>query len=252
MNVKITFKPFLNGQRCSKCAIQKRKDTNLELYGNEVSMNSEILKQAWIEKIKNRTDEEKEEIQNKRKVTTFQKYGVEYTLQSKEIREKGKKTCLDRYGVEYTLQVPEIRDKGKKTMIEKYGVEYPMQNIDIFERSVYKSKSVKKYTMPSGTEVNIQGYENFALDILLKEFKEDEILNLRTDMPVIKYQFKNVNRVYFPDIYIPKINKIIEVKCLWTYKVDLIKNIIKSIYTRKLGYDYEIWIFDKKKLLHII
>lgn len=30
---KITFKPFLNGQRCSKCAIQKRKDTNLKRYG---------------------------------------------------------------------------------------------------------------------------------------------------------------------------------------------------------------------------
>ena len=49
---KIIFKAFLNDQRCSKCAIQKRKDTNLERYGNEVSMNSEILKDVWVEKIK--------------------------------------------------------------------------------------------------------------------------------------------------------------------------------------------------------
>jgi hypothetical protein len=90
------------------------------------------------------------------------------------------------------------------------------------------------------------------LDILLKKFIEDEILNTRTDMPIIRYKHKNVNRRYFPDIYIPKINKIIEVKSLWTYKKELIKNIIKAFYTRKLGYDYEIWIFDKKQLVYII
>lgn len=223
---KITFKMFLQGQRCPKCALQKRKETNLERYGNEVSMNSEQLKDVWVEKIKNRTDEEKEEIQNKRKETTLEKYGVEHTLQSKEIRDKGKETNLERYGFEYACQNPEISEKISK-------------------------HSTKKYILPSGKETNIQGYENFALDILLKEFTEDEILNSRTEMPVIRYQHKNVNRRYFPDIYIPKVNKIIEVKSTWTYKRDLVKNIIKAIYTRKLGYDYEIWLFDKTQLINV-
>ena len=269
---KITFKMFLTGQRCQKCAIQKRKETNLLVYGNEVSMNAEILKEIWVEKIKNRTDEEKEEIQNKRKVTTLEKYRVEHTLQSQEIRDKGKETYLEKYGVEFGLQVAEIRDKGKKTMMERYGVEHPlqsdkikqkvkntnlerygfehhMQNADICEK--ISKIHTKIYTLPSGKETYIQGYENYALDILLKEFTEDEILNSRTDMPVVRYQHKNVNRRYFPDIYIPKINKIIEVKSTWTYKRDLIKNIIKAIYTRKLGFDYEVWIFDKKKLINV-
>lgn len=226
---KIIFKVFLRGDRCQKCAIDKRKKTNLQVYGNEVSMNSKKLKEVWTEKIKNRTEEEKEEIQNKRKVTNLIKYGVEHCLQSKE-----------------------IRDKGKFTNLEKYGVEYPMQNAEFAEKQQNKSYYTKKYTLPSGKEINIQGYENYAMDILLKEFKEDEILNTRTDMPVIRYDYQKVNRRYFPDIYIPKINKIIEVKSTWTYKSLLIKNLIKAIYTRKLGYDYEIWIFDKKGVIHVL
>lgn len=124
-----------------------------------------------------------------------------------------------------------------------------MQNAEISEK--ISKHNTKIYILPSGKETNIQGYENLALDILLKEFTEDEILNSRTEMPVIRYQHKNVNRRYFPDIYIPKVNKIIEVKSIWTYKRDLVKNIIKAIYTRKLGYDYEVWLFDKKKLINV-
>jgi hypothetical protein len=249
---KISFKAFLNGQRCQECAIQKRKDTNLVRYGNEVSMNSEELKEIWVEKIQNRTDEEKSDIQNKRKVTNLEKYGVEHSLQSEIVKNKSKETCLEKYGVEYSIKSSIVKDKIKETMIERYGVEYPMQNIHSFTKGTETAKSTKKYTLPSGKQVNIQGYENFALDILLQEFTEDEILNSRTDMPVITYKQKNINRRYFPDIYIPKINKIIEVKSTWTYKKFLIKNILKAIYTRKLGYDYEVWIFDKNQLVYVI
>lgn len=122
----------------------------------------------------------------------------------------------------------------------------------MFDKLQYTSKKYKKYTLPSGIEINIQGYENYALDILLKEYAEDEIINSRSEIPIIDYQFKNINRKYFPDIYIPKVNKIIEVKSLWTYKRNLIKNIIKAIYTRKLGYSYEIWIIHKQKLINIL
>lgn len=249
---KISFKAFLNGQRCQECAIQKRKVTNLVRYGNEVSMNSEELKEIWVEKIQNRTDEEKADIQNKRKVTNLEKYGVEHSLQSEIVKNKSKETCLEKYGVEYSIKSSIVKDKIKETMIERYGVEYPMQNIHSFTKGTETAKNTKKYTLPSGKQVNIQGYENFALDILLQEFTEDEILNSRTDMPVITYKQKNINRRYFPDIYIPKINKIIEVKSTWTYKKFLIKNILKAIYTRKLGYDYEVWIFDKNQLVYVI
>ena len=316
---KISFSNFKNGHRCNKCGIQKRKFTNLELYGNEVALHSNNIKNIWTEKVKNKTESEKKEIQNKSKETCLKKYDKEFTFNVNEFKEKSKETNLKRYGFEHPMQNIDIQNKQKETNLEKYGFEYPiqnniilqkskktclerygfenpMQNIDIQNKSkktclekygveyvlqstVVKDKSKeaclerygveyaiqypeiceknstprnKKYILPSGKEVNIQGYENFALDILLQEFTEDEILNSRTDMPVITYKQKNINRRYFPDIYIPKINKIIEVKSTWTYKKFLIKNILKAIYTRKLGYDYEVWIFDKNQLVYVI
>lgn len=37
----------------------------------------------------------------------------------------------------------------------------------------------KEYTLPSGEIVKCQGYENFALDILLKTYKEKDIIYFR-------------------------------------------------------------------------
>ena len=49
-----------------------------------------------------------------------------------------------------------------------------------------------------------------------------------------------------PDIYIKSENKIIEVKSTWTYKskTDNIKE--KEESTKALGYNYEIWIYNKQ------
>jgi hypothetical protein len=220
---------FLTGQRCTKCAVEKRKETNLKLYGNEVAINSDILKEIWVKKVKNRTDKEKEEIQDKRKITTLEKYGCEHTLQSKK-----------------------VRDKGKETNLLRYGYEHHIQNVEMFNKLQIKSKKYKKYTLPSGDVINIQGYENYALDILLKEYTEDEIVNSRNKIPTIDYEYKMLNKRYFPDIYIPKENKIIEVKSTWTYKKELVKNLLKAIYTRKAGYLYEVWIIDKQELINIL
>lgn len=345
-DAKITFKMFLEGQRCKDCAIRKRKETNLKVYGNEVSMNCPELKEKWIEKIANRTEVEKEEIRNKRKRTNMEIYGVEHSLQSQDVKDKGKVTNLERYGFEFTLQAPEIRArivatnlekygcvtplqnpdiikiiqeklkvtnlqrygfacalqneeifakvkatnlerygfecalqneeikekikatnigrygfecalqneeifaKVKATNLERYGVEYVAQNAEIHEKIM--KYSTKKYMFPSGKEVSVQGYENIAIDILLETYQEDLIETSRKEMPEIWYNYKMTTKRYFPDIYIPSENKIIEVKSLWTYKRELVKNICKALATRELGYDYEIWIIDKKKIVHVL
>ena len=356
---KIPFKQFVKGNRCTNCAIQKRKETNLERYGNEVSMNSEELKEIWVHKVKNRSKEERESINNKRKETNLEKYGKEHTLQVPELRELGKQTMmekyggsnvfeskeiaarikqtnLERYGVEYvgqnpeikekikttnlerygvvctaqhpetkekmkatnlerygfecTMQNPDIREKAKATNLERYGFECSMQNPDIREKAkatnlerygfecvmqnpeikekakatnlerygfeyscqnaevqekIFKYR-MKKYRLPSGKEILIQGYENYALDILLSKYDEDEILTQKTDMPVIKYYLGKKTKRYFPDIYIPHENKIIEVKSIWTYRRNLVKNNIKALSTRSLGFEYETWVFNEK------
>jgi hypothetical protein len=239
---KICFKAFLNGQRCSKCAMEKRKNTNLELYGNECSMNSK-------ERIQQRK-ENQSDLTKKRKETNLKKYGVKIATQNHLVSKKREDTNVERYGFEYACQNVEVKEKIKATNLERYGFEYACQNPKIHEK-IFKQRT-KKYTLPSGKEINIQGYENYALDILLHQYTEDELLNSKSDMPTIRYKYKKINRRYFPDIYIPKDNKIIEVKSIWTYKRELIKNIFKALNTRKMGYDYELWIFDKKEIIYNI
>ncbi len=49
-NCKYTIeniKEFLNGQRCQKCSIERTKQTNLQIYGDKVAMNSKQLKEIW-------------------------------------------------------------------------------------------------------------------------------------------------------------------------------------------------------------
>ena len=60
-------------------------------------------------------------IQDKKKKTCLEKYGVENYSQTDEYKERMKKTCLEKYGVEYSLQSPIIRYKGIQTCLEKYG-----------------------------------------------------------------------------------------------------------------------------------
>lgn len=104
----------------------------------------------------------------------------------------------------------------------------------------------KDYIMPSNTIRRIQGYEHLALDELIKNnIEEDDIVTKRKEMPLINYYYilDKKNHRYFPDIWIKSENKIIEVKSMYTYNKELIKNIMKALATRKLGYNFEFWIY---------
>ena len=64
-----------------------------------------------------------ENVQNKRKKTCLEKYGVEHYNKTEESKEKIKNTCLEKYGVENPTQSIKIKEKIKNTCLEKYGVE---------------------------------------------------------------------------------------------------------------------------------
>jgi hypothetical protein len=229
---------------------QKVKNTNMERYGTENPMY-------------------REEVKQKIKQTTMVRYGVEHVSQTDGFKEKCKQTCLEKYGVEHISQLDshkekvkkafmehfgvdnpnktkEIRDKIKKTCIERYGVEYPHQNPEIMENTQKSARKYKEYTMPSGAVRNVQGYEPFALNELIKQYTEENIKTDRKDIPRITYEKEGKTHYYFPDIYIPTTNTIIEVKSTWTYtsKLDGIKE--KEDATKAAGYNYDIWIYDKK------
>lgn len=182
-----------------------------------------------------------------RKETNMKRYGADCPLQNKEIQEKIKETNMERYGCENPFQNEAIKEKIKETNMEKYGVPNACQNPSVMKKllsSLYKSKP---YTLPSGKVVQIMGYEDLALDELLKTYHEDDIVIDNTKIPSFSYIEDSKNRKYFPDIYIPKENKIIEIKSTWTYNIHFEKNKIKFEAVKNAGYSFECWIYDKKK-----
>ena len=141
-------------------------------------------------------------------------------------------------------------EKSKKTCLEKYGVEYNTQNKEILSKVKRSSYGTKEYIFKTGETVEIQGYENIALKILKEQGYNYE--DIKIEGIEIKFEFENINRNHFPDIYIPKENRIIEVKSTYTYDIELSKNIQKQISSKNQGYIYEFWIFDDKHKLRII
>lgn len=250
-----------NGLHCNKCSKKmgdnKRKCTVLKKYGVEFLSHSKEIQ----EKIKDTNLErygvdnvfKNKDIRNKIKNTMLDKYGTEYSIQNKEIQNiinmKSRKTHLERYGVEYSIQNKHIFEKRKMNNILKYGVENPMQNIDIQNKLQKNSKNFKEYVMPSGIIRKVQGYEPFALDILLQSYTEDQLKTDRKDVPRIKYIVNEKDKYYFPDIYIPHENKIIEVKSKWTLNLhkDIVNNKKQACIDQ--GYNYEIWCFNSKEEL---
>ena len=142
---------------------------------------------------------------------------------------------------------PEIQEKIKQTNIKKYGVEHLMKKPEYLEQMLKKSYKFKDFIMPSGKIIQIQGYEHIALNELIinEKINESDIITGAINVPEIEYFDENNNkRSHFPDIFIPKQNKIIEVKSTWTFQKDNV--LIRQSYGKKFGYQYEIWVYDKK------
>ncbi len=206
---------------------EKIKKTNLERYGIENGHSNNI--------------------KDKIKKTNLEKYGVEFPFQSIQVKDKIRVTNILRYGTENPFASDTIKSRIKKTNLEKYGVEYPSQNEEIFAKAQKNAKKFKDFTMPSGAIRKVQGYEPFALrDLLAAGITEDQIKTERKEVPRIKYSVEEKDRYYFPDIFIPHQNRLIEVKSTWTYKckTDFVKQ--KGEAAKAAGYNYELWIYDGK------
>ena len=187
----------------------------------------------------------------------------------KKKAEKCKETCMEKYGVSNAGKIPEViekikdiwdtkfgghpkktkevQDKWNATCLDKYGG-HPNQNKEVQAKSEATSYHYKEYMMPSGMIVKYQGYENLALDELVRQYEEEDILTGRTNIPTIDYYINETKHVYFPDIYIKSENKIIEVKSEWTITLKRGNVEEKALATIKAGYKYEIWVYNDKKV----
>ena len=183
------------------------------------------------------------------KETNIKKYGVENPLLSEEIKEKIKQTNIKKYGVEFPLQSEEIMIKMKETNMNKYGVEHVMQVSEIFDKQQKSSYKLKDYIFPSGKIIKIQGYEHFALNELIKNYNEDDIITLKNEVPEIWYIENNIKRRYYTDIYIKSENKCIEVKSEYTVNCDTEKRKLKEDACKNNGNSYELKVYKRNGTL---
>lgn len=143
-----------------------------------------------------------------------------------------------------------VTSKKVETHMKNFGVAYPALHPETFrlqQKNSTSSRFKKKlFIMPSGKEVFVQGAEPIILNKLLNEYLENDIL-LGVDIPVFDYfdESTNQNRKYYPDIYIPKDNLIIEVKSSYTFEKDYLKNKCKEKAVKNQGYNFKFMVVDK-------
>ena len=103
-----------------------------------------------------------------------------------------------------------------------------------------------KTVIKNGVELRLQGFEPQALDWILSRFPKlkvsDFIFDSSGQTPRIKYNVGRRTHTYFPDMYLPKQNRIIEVKSDYTLGLNTgkhwRKNQEKAIACLEQGYKF--------------
>jgi hypothetical protein len=160
--------------------------------------------------------------------------------------EQSIETNMKNRGVPYTMQDPSVVEKVTTTNRERFGG-HPMQNAKIFEKCLKNGFKTKEYRFPSGRIDKIQGREHCALDELLQNgVTEEDIVTGGKNVPEVWwYDEKNTRHRYYTDIYIPSLNKCIEVKSDYTFEVDKNVTLLKQKATMDAGYTHEIWVYQQ-------
>lgn len=222
-----------------------------------------------------KTAEQKSTQHSKASATFLEKYGVSWVSKSDVQKEKSRNTKLLKYGTETYNNCKQasisrinrsIEEKNnsanqrRRTNLQRYGIE----NVLLINASAAKSNkgnaSIKDFILPSGKLIGVRGFEPFAITALLTAGYTELELVIHDDyskyaIEIFKYEALNRHVLnYYPDIYIPKENKIIEVKSQWwwdgnnatKYKSRLDNNLRKRQSVINRGYNYEVWIFTSK------
>ena len=195
-------------------------------------------------------------VQSKRENTWLENYGVINPAKARvnqdkiraawpEIDRKRKQTSLERFGTDSYSKTAEFQTRRKVTWMQRYGVDNPTKNPEVLHRSMVSNGESQYRTrtmiLPSGRRLRYQGFEDRVIRDLLKSgVPESGIINDRARVPQIEYQFEGKVHRYYPDIWLPEANLIIEVKSLYTWKRYRSRNLAKYWASKQAGYDVRI------------
>ena len=189
-----------------------------------------------------------EEVKERIRQYNQEKYGVDHFFQSAEGKAKLRASLKEKTGFEFPLQSAEAKAKFVATCLLRYGVDHPMQDSAIADKAHKNAFGRKDYVFPSGRTDSVQGFEKFALDILVKDerIEERDIVTARSEVPSVWYKTSDgKDHRYFVDIYIPSQKRMIEVKSPWTYSFDKERVLLKVAAAESAGYRCDLWVFDK-------
>lgn len=162
------------------------------------------------------------------------------SVNSKKCIESRNVSILEKYG-----GWDEFRQMQSKVFYEKHGVNNPMQIGLNFYKQQESSRKFKSHEI-DGVEFKYQGFELLAINKLIDEgYLIQDIKIGRDNVPSFRYFFDEKRRVYYPDIYIPKDNRIVEVKSFYTYEKELDKNLAKRESVITAGYLFDFYIMEK-------
>ena len=226
-----------------------------------------------------KTVEQKAAERLKAKQTYFEKYGVAWAS-SIEQKTKSQNSKLEKYGSttfnnsvasaeknrnKLVSEQNKINQKRRSTNLAVHGVENTFLKPDVKSKSAKSNSTGVDYVSPSGEIVGVRGYEGIAITQLLKTHLESDFVfdnrKMKYDLPTFQYiDHRRHILKYYPDIYIPKENKIIEVKSRWwwdgfgaaKYKSRLSNNLKKRQAVLAKGYIYELWLFENKTTYKVL
>jgi|694.fasta_scaffold102911_2 hypothetical protein len=237
---------------CQSLEIKNKSiQTSIIKFGTEYASQCEIfknkVKDTCLKKYNVEYPQQSKVIQNKSKQTSLLNYGVEHPSQSKKFKDKIQTTNLQKYGFTSYSKTAEFKEKCKQTSLKKYGVEHPLQNSEVADNASKKCYKLKTFCFPSGKQIKCQGYEPFALQELTNDkFEENDVITGCKNVPKIWYDENNKKRRHYVDIFIPSLNKCIEVKSTWTFQKKKDNIFLKQSAAKELGYNYEIWVYNSK------
>lgn len=215
---KLKFINFVHGYNkfCKtncKCMIlhsnEVREKTSFEKYGVKSPTQLPEIRSKISKTKLNYDDDTKNEINNKRKNTNLEKFGVDNVNKDKEILKRRvssfkenidqwkssyKKTSLERYGVEHPWKNKEIYNKSKETLIERYGYDNPNKILKFREK--IKKTNQEKY-----------GYDYYFQTDAFKLKSKDTFLK--------KYNVTNPSKIKYVRDKISKSVKIHKLKKLF-------------------------------------
>lgn len=176
---------------------KKRKDYNINLYGESNFFKTTIFKE-------------------KSKQTCLEHFGVEHSFQSESVNKKARQTKIAKYNDANFNN----RKKAQKTCLEKFGCQTPAQNVDVLKKmqdtctskygvnnysfTIEFAKQHKSSYKLNG--INFDSLPELALYLYAKDHSENIIR-----MPVkFEYEFEGSLHYYFPDFKYK--DKLIEIK----------------------------------------